>query len=589
MTDGFFPSVGDTLAGKYQLTRELGRGSMGAVFEATHLRLSQRVAVKVMLPWVIERPELAYRFEQEARAAAQLRGPHTVRVLDVDTSPEGLPFLVMEHLAGRCLRQESEQRGPLPVEEAVRYVLEACEGMCEAHAAGIVHRDLKPSNLFVSEEGGRRVVKVLDFGVAKAFGDTNASFRTATNAHLGTYRYMSPEQARSARSVDGRSDVWSLGVVLYELLAGFAPFKGEGAVGTLVAIATQAPPPLLERRPDVPAALVAVIERALCKDAGGRYQTMRDFADALAPFCQASRPSSASIVPPRPAASSPSFEPPRPIANSAPLAPSRPAANSAPIVAPRPAANSAPIAPPRPVASSASSEHPLHSGASVSLVPQRGAGSEALPAPPRGGVPKANEQPPRRVPIGLILAPPLFALLIVSGIVSARISHGRLFDRPGTPGGAEISADKPLGAPAPLGPPTAGPGPGATRAEAAPGEPQPPANPGPSASRPSTNPEPSAAHPAANPEPSSPADPESGPTAPAQKTPPASPSSKAPAPPGSASAAAAAGATTPKRTPPTSPAPPARANGDQASPASPNGASSAQTGLPKSTPHRVLD
>src|SRR5688572_15907442 len=143
MSDRLFPSVGTTLANKYRLTRELGRGSMGAVFEATHLRLSQRMAIKILLPWVAEHPELAYRFEHEARAAARLRGGHTVRVFDVDTSPEGLPFLVMEYLEGRCLRRELARRGRLPVDEAVRYVLDACEGMCEVHAAGIIHRDLK--------------------------------------------------------------------------------------------------------------------------------------------------------------------------------------------------------------------------------------------------------------------------------------------------------------------------------------------------------------------------------------------------------------------------------------------------------------
>jgi eukaryotic-like serine/threonine-protein kinase len=285
MAKRVFPKVGDTLSGKYRLIRELGRGGMGVVYEATHLGLGQRVAVKILLPGAARRPELAYRFEHEARAASRLQGAHTVRVLDVDTTPGGLPFHVLEFLEGRCLRREIARRGPLPVEEAVRYVLEACEGMAEAHAAGIVHRDLKPSNLFLSEEGGRRVVKVLDFGLAKALGNGDATFQTRSNASVGTYKYMSPEQARSARKVDARTDVWSLGVVLYELLAGRAPFEGEGDLCTLFAVATQAPPPLLERRPDLPAPLAAVVERALCKDVQGRFQTMRELFDALAPFC----------------------------------------------------------------------------------------------------------------------------------------------------------------------------------------------------------------------------------------------------------------------------------------------------------------
>ncbi|HEU4535490.1 MAG TPA: serine/threonine-protein kinase, partial [Polyangiaceae bacterium] len=278
------PSVGATLVSKYRLTRELGRGGMGAVFEAEHLRLGQKVAIKVVLPEVAKQPELAYRFEHEGRAAAKLRGRHTVRVLDVDTTPEGLPFMVMELLEGHSLRDELKRRGPLPIEDAVRYVREACEGIDEAHQAGIIHRDLKPANLFLSLEGGRSVVKVVDFGIAKAHDDSDQDYRTATNVPLGTYKYMSPEQARSARSVDARTDVWSLGVVLYQLLTGQTPFDGDGAFGVMLAIATQAPPPLRSWRPDVPEELAALIERALCKDVAGRPQTARAFAQELAPF-----------------------------------------------------------------------------------------------------------------------------------------------------------------------------------------------------------------------------------------------------------------------------------------------------------------
>jgi eukaryotic-like serine/threonine-protein kinase len=278
------PLVDSTLAGKYRLTRKIGQGGMGAVYEAEHLRLGQKVAAKVMLPEIAKQSETAYRFEYEARAAAKLRGRHTVRVLDVDTTPEGLHYLVMELLEGRSLRDELRSRGPLPVTEAVRYVREACEGVDEAHRAGIVHRDLKPANLFLSVEGGLRVIKVIDFGIAKAMGSADTKGQTATNAPLGTYLYMSPEQARSARSVDARTDVWSLGVVLYQLLTSKTPFDGEGLLGLIYAIATQAPAPLLSWRPDLPEALVAVIERALCKDREGRYPTMYALSQALAPF-----------------------------------------------------------------------------------------------------------------------------------------------------------------------------------------------------------------------------------------------------------------------------------------------------------------
>jgi serine/threonine-protein kinase len=292
------------LVGKYRLTRELGRGGMGAVYEAEHVRLGQKVAIKVVLPEVAKRPEIAHRFEREARAAARLRGRHTVRVLDIDVTPEGQRYLVMELLEGHSLRDELNRRGPLPVEDAVRYLREACEGVCEVHKAGIIHRDIKPANLFLSVEEGGSIVKVVDFGIAKAHGEVDTSFETSTNIPLGTCKYMSPEQAHSARSVDQRTDLWSLGVTLYELLARKAPFSGEGALGMLYAVTTQPPAPLRAARPDLPEALIAIVERALCKDMAGRYQSARELSDALAPFERVG------ASPPRHLPSQPTVSPP---------------------------------------------------------------------------------------------------------------------------------------------------------------------------------------------------------------------------------------------------------------------------------------
>ncbi|HEU4410421.1 MAG TPA: protein kinase [Polyangiaceae bacterium] len=326
------PSVGDAIAGKYRLTRELGRGGMGAVYEALHLRLGQKVAIKVVLPEVAARPELAYRFENEARAAARLHGPHTARVFDVDVTPDGLPYIVMELLEGHSLRDELRLRGPLPVDEAVRFVRQACEGVDEAHRAGVVHRDLKPANLFLSVEGGRRLVKVVDFGIAKASDFVDHGYHTATGAPLGTYRYMSPEQAQSPRSVDARTDVWSLGVVLYQLLTGKTPFNGEGAAGIVYAIATQAPPPLRAARRDVPEALAAVVERALTKAREDRYQTVRELSDALAPFegAPAALPTHSPEGPRGPLASHPPEGPRGPLASRPPESPRRPLATRPP-------------------------------------------------------------------------------------------------------------------------------------------------------------------------------------------------------------------------------------------------------------------
>src|SRR5262245_1111097 len=201
---------------------------MGIVLEAYHKRLNQRVALKLLVPAIRARQEITARFEREARAVARLQGPHIARVLDVDALADGTPFMVMELLRGRELGVEMTERGAMPIEEAVGYVLQACAAMAEAHRMGIVHRDLKPSNPFLHEQDGRRAVKVLDFGISKLTGDVAVSV-TQTASAFGTPLYMSPEQVRSVKHVDARSDIWSLGVVLYELLTGRTPFQHASA------------------------------------------------------------------------------------------------------------------------------------------------------------------------------------------------------------------------------------------------------------------------------------------------------------------------------------------------------------------------
>ena len=275
------PVPGDVIAGKYRILRPIGEGGMGHVYEATHLRLGQRVAIKVLKPGAAQSPEVMSRFDREARAAGRLRGRHAARVIDVDLTTERLPYLVLEFLDGHDLQTELERRGAFPIDEAIDYVLQACVGIAEAHDIGVIHRDLKPSNLFLCDEDDRRIVKILDFGISKILDE--ASRLTSTELTIGTPLYMSPEQVRSARTVDARTDVWALGIILFELLTGRLPWMGSGPA-VAAAIVTDPPPPLGEFRADIPTELEGVIRKALAKSVDDRYPDVRALAAALAPF-----------------------------------------------------------------------------------------------------------------------------------------------------------------------------------------------------------------------------------------------------------------------------------------------------------------
>ncbi|HEX6275731.1 MAG TPA: serine/threonine-protein kinase [Polyangiaceae bacterium] len=289
-------SRGQVLAGRYRLTEFLGRGGMGLVFAALDLATGSAVAVKLPRREVRRRKKALARFRQESRAAARLSGPHVVRVSDVAELDDGTPFIVMELLVGIDLASELDARGALPLAEAVDLVLEAAAGVAEAHAAGIVHRDLKPHNLFlanVAEPGAHRSVKVLDFGISK-LGGADVPRVTTTGARLGTPLYVSPEQLVSAKYVDARTDVWSLGVILYELVTGTLPFEGPTAIAVAAAIQTVEPPPPSSRRPGLPPELDAVVMRALAKRPDERFGSVAEFVRALAPF--AASPASATRV-----------------------------------------------------------------------------------------------------------------------------------------------------------------------------------------------------------------------------------------------------------------------------------------------------
>jgi len=273
---------GEVIAGKYVVERLLGQGGMGAVFAARQERLERRVAIKVLLPAALRNPEVVARFEREARAAGSLLSEHVTRVHDVGTLENGMPYLVMELLEGEDVAEALERRGPFSVAEVVRIVTQAGDAIAEAHAVGIVHRDLKPANLFLATRAnGTVTVKVLDFGISKAPPSRPGPDLTSTTAVMGSPLYMSPEQLTGSRNVDGRTDIWSLGATMYQLLTGAPPFPGEtlAAIGALVLMTE--PVPLRARRSDVPAALEAAVMRCLRRDPAERFATVAELVSAL--------------------------------------------------------------------------------------------------------------------------------------------------------------------------------------------------------------------------------------------------------------------------------------------------------------------
>jgi serine/threonine-protein kinase len=278
---------GDVVAGKYRIEGVAGEGGMAVIYAAHHLVLDQRVAVKVLFVDRATDEVTTERFVREAQAAARLQSEHAVRVMDAGVLPHGQPYLVMELLEGCDLAELLALSGPLEVPEFVDYMLQACEGIAHAHAAGIIHRDLKPSNLFLSlRPDGSNAIKVLDFGISKSTVDGRGTDVTKLTgqAVLGSPAYMSPEQIRNASNVDARSDVWSLGVSMYELLTGRMPFDGDGVGEMLAAILEADAAPVHERRPQVPRALSDAVMRCLRRNRDERWGDVGQLALALAPF-----------------------------------------------------------------------------------------------------------------------------------------------------------------------------------------------------------------------------------------------------------------------------------------------------------------
>jgi len=284
--------VGSVLANKYRVDRFIGAGGMGVVAAGFHLELDQPIAIKFLSPDMGFSGEGAERFRREGRAAARIRSEHVVRVLDIGLLDERQPYMVMELLEGTDLEQELLAHGPLPVETAVSYVLQAIDAIAEAHAAGIVHRDLKPTNLFLSTTAdGSRKIKVLDFGISKF---TTLRLRdaelTRTSSMVGSPLYMAPEQMRSARDVDARADIWSLGAILFELITGQLPFVGDSIPSLCVSVMSDPPRSAASFVPSTPRELEFALERCLSKSLPDRFQSVAELAEALVAFAPAFRP-----------------------------------------------------------------------------------------------------------------------------------------------------------------------------------------------------------------------------------------------------------------------------------------------------------
>ncbi|HEY2369152.1 MAG TPA: serine/threonine-protein kinase [Polyangiaceae bacterium] len=285
---------GQVVAGRFRLVDQIGRGGMGSVWTAHHLTLKVDVAVKFMDgAFHVGDESMLKRFQKEATAAASIQSPNVVKILDYGKDESGRPYLAMELLRGEELEQRVEREGPLALQLMKKVIVETCRGLAAAHAAGVIHRDLKPENVFLcrdvqraDESGafGEVSVKLLDFGIARADRELSGTGNlTITGQLLGTPMFMSPEQALGRKDVDGRSDLYSLGVVAYKCLTGKPPYEESETVGEIiVSITTKEPrdPTLL--RKDLPPSVVAWLKKALDKNRDARFQTAKDMADAFA-------------------------------------------------------------------------------------------------------------------------------------------------------------------------------------------------------------------------------------------------------------------------------------------------------------------
>jgi eukaryotic-like serine/threonine-protein kinase len=274
--------VGTTVSDKYRIDRLIGRGGMGAVYQATHLAIGKRVALKFLDRQAARDSDSATRFQREAEAASAVESAHIVHIFDSGLS-DGVPFLVMELLSGEDLRGRLRREGRLPLDDALRITAQVLRALSRAHEAGIIHRDLKPDNVFLCQrDDDAMFVKIVDFGISKLARRATADTLTRRGTVLGTAFYMSPEQAQAFRDIDGRTDLFSLGAILFEMLAGRPPHVGTAYEAVLINICTKDADDVRDHADDVPEAVAAVIKKALARERNERFQTAEAFYDALA-------------------------------------------------------------------------------------------------------------------------------------------------------------------------------------------------------------------------------------------------------------------------------------------------------------------
>jgi serine/threonine-protein kinase len=295
------PLVGQTLAEKYLIEELIKRGGMGAVYRGKHVMMDKTVALKVLRPALAGDDAVVARFSREAKAASRISHPHAVSVTDFGESENGVVFLVMEYLDGRTLKDIIRSEGPLPLDRIVEIIRQVSGALDAAHQQGVVHRDLKSDNIMLSQTNGGDWAKVLDFGIAKIQQPEGARDNdiTAANLVIGTPQYMSPEQCSQSGPIDARSDVYSLGVIVFEMLSGRVPFTGESPTVIMMKQVQDEPPSIRELRPDLPAGMDSLIKKALAKQPIDRFQTAGELYEALSTAAAgASDAEAATVVPP---------------------------------------------------------------------------------------------------------------------------------------------------------------------------------------------------------------------------------------------------------------------------------------------------